>query len=328
MTKKNKRHGCTDGKFLVPIQKALKKGELSGEELFEKAKLLSPEGASLDNPKKSFIQALHCLLEDGIIRIEKYDLELDPRVTQSAFRFEYFVYGLVKRNFRYIRLLLLKLNEGDENAYTELKELFNRKIKEIELYNEKNWENLLEKVIIRKPTNKELAYYIALKEVKKEEMDLDPIIKSRYTKDEYNTILTDRYDDTLIKIESKICEYENDPQILDSYRNITLFLLEGSKNPAPPEEIDAPIPPSLDKMFVFNENKKNALEEMGFKKPIHRSDKQINDLFEDVIIHLNDEYINSFARALSDRENSKHLLNKITYESSHEKLIVEYTRYH
>lgn len=318
MEKKAGRHGCKKGKFLVPIQDALKNGELSGEKLLNRAKELKPENESLRNPLHAFIESLFCLLDEDTIR-KRYDPELDPRKSRHSFRYEYYYYWLTEKEPAESTALLKKAIDGEKKSYDRINELFQNKIKEIYNMNLNNWETLLGKVEIRNPNKEELLWKLADANVTKW-LQADP--------DRLEFLPEDAILCRIAEEMQKLLKWRYmDVYLDDKCSKIKLIQLKISAVKDDYEEhlesID-PKPKSISDKYLFtkeNISRKEFLTDLRIKKPEPISPKNINNLLARVLIYIDIhssgrlKLMNQLLMGLSDEENSKDVLDEFIFKS-------------
>lgn len=329
-----------EGIFIPAILKALKKGAQPGSELIISANEEIPLDERPHNPKKPFAESLLCLLHQKKIRIEGYNMDYDTsRKTKQSFNPDGFIFSLIKKEPFEIMRDILKLDEPREDeskkAYFELRDLFKKKTKEIEDSNIKNWNSLKEKIEVRKPEGDEILFFHAKQKILSE-INEESLVAEHYEKE--ISYYTGEIEE-MMQTEISNCR-KNLPQIIEEHKEISLFLLKIPEN----EELDEceskikvmnPKPDSISRYHLFT-NKKLTKEEfltkIGFEKPINRSHNFKEELFQDVFSYINsqekgrDALIDRFSRGLSDRNNSKELLNELVYEatSGKESLINDY----
>jgi hypothetical protein len=317
---KKDEYGCKKGPFLLPIQEVLKEGELSGEELFKKAKERNPEINSLTNPIPSFTQALHCLLGKNIIH-RRYDPELDPRRTSKhRFNYKYDKYSLINTEpIRILQLIKLTISEGDMKSYNELEIIFEKNLNEIYLINGQKWESLFKKVEIRNPSYMELLWFEA-------EQIINLKIKSNLELEEYMDL---EYYYDLIKNEMEdLSKWKL--KLLNKHGKKCLYQLKiDNKKITDPEEIYIeslnPKPESICQNYLFTENhlsKEEFLKIMEFKKPRKRGHYEVDNLLYQLISYINlhesdkAKLIDQLSKGLGEQENSNELLFQLVVKTT------------
>ena len=342
MEKNEKNHGCVRGKFLVPIKIALKEGALSGKQLYGKSKELIEPSKRRRASKQSFNESLLCLLNNKTIQIEHYSFVDDSRKSRQSFTYEGFTYSLVKTNKSDILILINKSanienTSGDsKEARDEIKRLFSRKVQQIESENFKKWELLLNEVTLKTPTNEELAWFLAYKNVT-EELEEHPEFINLNELEYYEKIRM-----TMNKYLDNINLIKENKKFSLLYGNLTLFLLNSSESFKRPEyehdhtkPLDLrcadPMPHSINKNYLFIDivSKEYFFEIHGFKKPLEWNNKKIDTLFEDILFKIfnsvkKNDLISKLAIALSEDENSTEKLNELVFKISKKSIIEEY----
>lgn len=320
MAKNDKDHGCTKGKFLVPIQKALEEGELSGIDLFNKSKEESKEAANLKHPKSAFNESLHCLLVKKIIQ-GYYEPTLNPRQTRHTSNFDYYIFSLVKKDpIEILHLINNAISGNDLESYNELKELYTKKVMEIDSDNEHNWKTLLNKVHVKTPNYKELLWHEADEKMTRE-IRIDPELYDNLGMDGvYQRINSDMLNlsrCTILNKNTKTRLYLLKilkPDIEDPYEQYVESL--------------NPKPKSISEMYLFTEeliSKEDFLETLGYAKPKRSSHNDINKLYKQLISYINIQesgrakLIDLLSIGLSEQENSDTTLHDLVYKATNKK---------
>lgn len=307
---------CKKGVFLKYIPMALKDEALPGTRLREKALGYMPVEKRPKYPKKPFIEAVLCLMHKKIIQPDGYNMDLDnTRVRKQSFNPDGFIFSLVKTRPLEILVLLEELNSSItiENAKIKLHYLFKKKIAEIESENNKNWQDIKRKVIVKEPTDEELLWYHSFK------------IAVNYMNREHPRII--RIDDTGIffgKIHANIEKFkENIPSIREKYKNVKLYILKDHLLPLHEEDFR---PISLRDANIFSEeiNVEDFLKKIdsGFTEPLVLTDEHLDSIFyRDLLLYIStlpenekNRFKMKISEALSNEPNSDVTLHELISE--------------
>lgn len=344
MEKTEKNRGCIKGTFLIPIQIALIEGPLSGKELYNKSKKLIEPLKVPKAPERSFKEGLLCLLHHKKIQIDQYSFDDESsRTTRQSLTYEGFTYSLVKTNKSDILILINKsanientCNDSKE-ARNEIKRLFNKKVQQIVSENFDRWDIFSGELTIKTPSNEELAWFLADKDINSE-LEEHPELANINDLEYYD------------KIQMKMNKYLDNLNLIKDYKkvsllydNLSLVLLNSSESFKRPEcehdhlksfdpQCADPMPHSINKDYLFIDvvSEDYFFEYNGYIKPIEWNDNEIENLFQDILFNIYNnknkkELISKLATALSEDENSNEKFNELVLKISNKSLIKHYS---
>ncbi len=228
------------------------------------------------------------LLKDKKIYLIKYDFALDeelrPGKRKQGFLREAYVFGSTKKSFLYLRALLNKILDLDFNiSYKKLGDTYKELLAIFRIKLDKIRENMLKKVIIRSPSDEELAWF--------DKCTMYNFIESSVTNEELKENLADM-ENEIPKLREKYSNHE----IWKYGRNDDLFLYEKGQ---------------MDHGTILGYNNERLPPE----------DEKIDELFDHILSYIlskgGDEYNilkENFIRGLSDIEDSERLLQRIIFD--------------
>lgn len=296
------------------ILEELKEGELNWSEL--KKRVRKHHDGSGDSFRKMYNSALFRLLNNGYIYIVGYDFPLDKRKQPQAFIPDFFIFKLMKKDISEIRYLIKQSDSPSlgevMDASHELRELFRNKIKEIEAENEIKWNRLVSRVYFREPTNEELLWYYANDMLVTDEK-YSSLTNIHAPHDVIRDIMRDNSD--------------NIEEIKEQYPELTLYLLKGHQIEKDSHES---IPSSITEEYLFSNG--NAEDEILNKisyKPGTMRNSAIDDLFYKTTAWIMSQekeksrYLEYFATALSDMDESKEKMDELIFKAVGERIIFQ-----
>lgn len=324
----------------VYIKNLLKQGPLSYDEIKNRV-INDSEHVKAPSRNMSYNEVFNKFLKLGIIEIVGYDLPEDWNPEENnakriqSMNVTNLIFNLVKTNSFQIFNLINELGaDNNHKAYNELKNLFKKKIKEIDEENKNKWNSLVSSVKVRDPRDEDLLLLEG-------ETEVDAFLIA------HHVYMNDFEIETVYGISNKVDKYkEIFPEIKQKYSDTKIYYLKNSVNEidiqpligrilnTPVVEDDLGIEHYLkeDKQYDDMNYEKEIsadgsidmgayLESFGFVKPEIRSVQELDTLFDDVLYYLNSQEakqaaMQMFSRALSDHKKSTELLNDIILEAA------------
>ena len=329
------------------IKNLLKEGPLSYKEIMTRT-IASSDYEKAPKQKMSYNEVFNKLLKLEIIRIEGYELPEDwnPEETNAkrlqSMNMENVIFSLVKTEYFEIINLFKQLDTEDyRGAYYELKDLFKKKIKDIEAINQYKWDLLRNNIVVRDLRDEELLQLEGENEV-----EAFLIV--------YSYLISDVGIIGSYGISEKIDDYEDKlPAIKEKYDSAKVYYLKNHVN------VENKIHPLISRILntplgedeegndrYLKENKdyddinyvkefsvnglvdiNKYLESFEFSIPRTMNYKEIDDLFEDVLSYINSQEsknaaIQLLSRALSDNVKSTEFLDSIIFQITGNHIIV------